>query len=172
MLLLVVIVILVFINVIAEQNSNDAKKVSSSEVTIKPYHIGDFARAGDIKWRIEKEPQMMKEMYGDYDSKKANGTYVLIEITGELTGQGSAIVSTSEFHLLDDEDIRYETTNNGEAGLKDLDRKSLSREQLNPNVPITGWIVFDIPEDAAGLKLVVGDLLPDSDQTALIDLGI
>ena len=169
---MVFIAVLIVANVIIEQNSSVASKVVSKDDRTKTYVIGDYVRAGDIEWQIKKEPDKMKEIWGDYDSQKANGTFVLIELTGMLTGKGSAIVSTAEFQLIDKEDIRYETTNNGEAGLKELDLKSLSREQLNPGVSITGWIVFDVPEDATGLKLEVGDLVPDSDRVGLIDLGI
>ncbi len=145
---------------------------SSKKSSSKPFAIGDYAQAGEIRWRIEKEPDKFKELYGDYDSKRANGIFIFIELTGEMTGVDSLVVSTSEFLLTDKDGAIYETTNNGEEGLVELDRKTLSREQLNPGVPITGWIVFDIEEDATGLILEAGDLVTDSDESVFIDLGV
>ena len=53
-----------------------------------------------------------------------------------------------------------------------MDRESLLLKQVNPNVPISGFVTFDIPEDATGLKLEIGDLRLTSSDSELVDLGI
>jgi len=163
--------------------SSEAKKVSEGETSSndksseptndqKVFNIGEDVQVGEVKWRVNKAPEKMNEIAGSYGKVTAGGVYILIELTAELTGKETGNVSNMQFRLIDDKDRKFEASDDGFSGLMYLDRESLTFKQVNPNVPVTGWVVFDVAEDAKGFKLEIEDLRFLNDDTRLIDIGI
>ncbi len=149
-------------------------KASESVDDHKAFNIGEDVQVGEVKWRVNKAPEKMKEMDSGPDGiETARGIFLFIEVTAEQTGKETRSISDWQFKLIDDQDRIIETSNISRIGPSYMDKFTLiDYKQVNPKAPITFPIIFDIPEDATGFKLEIEDLRFTSIDSELIDLGI
>lgn len=156
----------------ASQQKTEQNDDAAGETEEKSYGVGDDIQVGEVKWKVLNAPTKTKEIVSEFDKETASGVFIIIELQAELTGKESGEVSSSQFKIIDSQDRKFETNDDGEIALSMEDKETFMMTQVNPNVPVTGFTVFDIPEDATGLKLEIGDLRMFGDETGLVDLGI
>ncbi|MCL4498657.1 MAG: DUF4352 domain-containing protein [Chloroflexi bacterium] len=168
-LMWVVIVLVGFVAIVAV-----ASRVGrQQEITVAPntVNVGQPVTVGEIKWTAVN-PETKSEILLDNDPSKAikaDGMFVIIDLTAQLTGEESAIVDSSQFAILDSKGRIFKAA--AKFGVySDLDPIFL--KQVTPKAPATGKVIFDVPADARGLKLEIDDLRFKSRDKGYVDLGI
>lgn len=124
----------------------------------KIYKIGDSVQIGEVKYIVTKAPEKMKEIGDQFLKRTASGIFVIVELKAELTGKEPLTIDSIQFRLIDSQDRKFKVNSEGQTALMFSGKEIYSVKQANPNVPITGYAVFDIPEDATSLKLEIRDL--------------
>jgi len=106
-----------------------------------------------------------------YFSEAAGGIYVIVDLTIENTKNETKTFFDSAAHFIGSNNKSYDTDSDGTFAAMGDDGETLIFEEMQPDVPKTGILVFDVPKDAmAGGLLEVSDLFGRGD--AYIDLGL
>lgn len=153
----------------AKQASTEAEKPKKN--TVK---VGEPLQVGEVKWTATN-PEKKAEIPPDNEfskAAKANGVFVIVNLTAELTGKDSGTIDSSQLAIVDSKGRSFKSTDDFEAYSNLGSDVSIFLKQVNPNVPVKGKAIFDIAADATGLKLQIKDLRFASDEKGFVDLGI
>lgn len=91
-----------------------------------------------------------------YTKKDAQGTFQIITLKIENKGKETKTVDSSMITLTDSQGRKFDRSIEGQTA-KGLSqgKVDLFLQQVQPGLNVTGDIVFDVPDDATGLKLLV-----------------
>ncbi len=91
-----------------------------------------------------------------YTKKDAQGMFQIITLKIENKGKETKTVDSSMITLTDSQGRKFDRSIEGQTA-KGLSqgKVDLFLQQVQPGLGVTGDIVFDVPKDAAGLKLLV-----------------
>lgn len=162
-LLGIVVIVFIILAVIINGADNDVKN-NKSEVVQKtetpkqeekvyklkePVEVGNFVfYAGEVKQE--------KEIGSSFSRKKALGIFKMITIVAMNKSNESRYLDSSMFKLLDNQGRTYDYSVDGGTALSMMGGEfDLFLKQVSPTLKATGVVIFDIPEDAEGLKLQV-----------------
>jgi hypothetical protein len=107
---------------------------------------------------------------GEFLSEDANGIYVVVKLTIENTKDETKTFSESAAKFVAPNGKKYSTDTDGTIAASG-DGETLIFEDMQPDVPKTGLLVFDVPKAAVkGGKLEVSDLFGRGG--AYVDLGL
>lgn len=91
-----------------------------------------------------------------YTRKDAQGQFQIITLKIENKGNETKLIDSSMITLTDSQGRKFDRSIEGQTAKGMTQGKvDLFLQQVQPGLNITGDIVFDIPKDAAGLKLNV-----------------
>lgn len=169
-----IILVIALISACSSDVSNDSSKkkeagVQTAEEELQA--VGEELQVGEVKWQV-LEVNKQDTIGDDLSKKTAGGIFVVIKLRAELTGKDSGTVDSNQFEIIDSQDRIFEPSSEGSTAIMFSGKEELFLKQVHPNVPIEGYIVFDIAKDATGLKLKVKDLAFTSDDYGYFDLGI
>jgi hypothetical protein len=138
----------------------------------KTVNVNEDIQVGEVRWKV-LEISKAESISGDYgQSTAASGVFIVVNLEAELLGKESGTIDSSQFAIIDDKDRVFESSTDGSSALLWANKETLFFKQVNPNVPITGYAVFDVAKDAVGLKLKIKDLRFASDEKGFVNLGI
>ncbi len=166
---------LLFILLIAASGGDSSTNTSSSSSSSSPeqqeaisYGLNDEVVVGDVKW-ILTDTYTKTTLAGAFGgSETTQGKFIVINVTVE--NLGSDMKSISNLKLVDNQGREF--TSSSES-FKNLGAEQLYiLENLNPNLPYTFAEVYEVPANAEGLALTVGDLSLFGSKEATIDLGL
>ena len=117
--------------------------------------IGQPARDGDFEFVIKSIKKASSIGTDRYLTRKAQGEFVIVELSVKNIGDSSQLLSDSSQYLYDTPGNRYSA--DGAAGLYlSVDgASSVWFTQVNPGNTVTGKIAFDVP---AGTKIATAEL--------------
>ena len=182
--------VIVFFGVIGSlgdsKSTNNTSSSSSSEKAsgkpadakqeAKSYGIKEDVRVGDVRWKVTEVKDRGNTLKGSeskYPSftknKATSGKFV--QITVEVEKLGSEIKSASNLNIVDEKGREFIHATDVSSWLPE-GKEMFLLSNLNPNVPQTFTDIYEIPADAVGLKLKVGDLELLKNNSALINLGL
>ncbi len=149
-------------------NSNsNTKEAKSTDKGIKTYGMNEDAVVGDVRWNVSKA-YTSKTLQGFMETKTAGGQYVVVNVTVENLGK--EMKSVSDLKVVDSQGREFTASSDM---FKNLGAEQMYiLDNINPNVPQTFAAVYEVPEGAEGLKLMVGDLSLLGSDEALIDLEL
>lgn len=153
----------------SEGSSQSANASSSNKQMAKIYTIGEDVIVKDVKWKLVKA--WKADQLTDYSGAvKPAGKFVVVNVTVE--NMDKEMKTASGLKLVDSQGREFISYSKA-FSLQNLGAESLYLlSNLNPNVPYTFADVYEVPADAEGLKLKVGDLSLLGSDEALIDLGL
>ena len=117
------------------------------------YEIGESFMIDEISYTINSI-NTTKVLGGLIFKKEAGGTFYIISITAKNEGKKPREYFTPSFEINDDQEREF-SDDRSASSYADKYGEKLSFEQLQPGLSKTGIIVFDLPDDATGLKLRV-----------------
>lgn len=140
---------------------------TTQQQTEKTYKVGDSVQVGKLTYKVNSV-QKLQQVGSEYLNKKANGIFVVANISVTNNDTEARTLDTNMFQLK-----QGSTTYNcsGDATIYANDQNNFFLQEINPNLTITGVAVFDVPVDAASLSLVVQNSFWGT-STENIDLGI
>lgn len=134
--------------------------------------LNEEVRVGDVGWIVTAVKTTDKLESGNefIEPKTTTGQFVWVDVIIKNYGSDALTADSSAVHILDSQDREFGAYAESFAYI--AEDKQLFLEQINPGLDRTGQIIFEIPKDATGLRLSVGDLDFISSDQGLIDLGI
>jgi hypothetical protein len=143
------------------------------EPTAEPvYGIGQDVLVGDVRWRLLEATDIGPTLVSDNqyvaDATTA-GTFVRVRF--EVENRTSDQLLFSDVELVGAQGRTFNDTSDFEVLMHLPNEEQCVLEQLNPNVPQTCQMIFELPADAQSLHLQVGDLVPFRGREAQIALG-
>jgi hypothetical protein len=153
-------------------DGGDAKKGESkqkgAEETVS---IGEVATAGDVQW-VVTDAQRLNELVEEGPSprpKTEQGSFVVVDFDFTNNGSDPVTLDNASVTLLDSEG--RESRPKTDATFYIPENRRLLLENVNPGLTRQGRIIFDVPPDATGFELQVGDTNPFAGEDAAVDLG-
>ncbi|MCR4314254.1 MAG: DUF4352 domain-containing protein [Candidatus Uhrbacteria bacterium] len=119
------------------------------------YGLEQEAPAGDLIFTANSITK--KATIGSSYSAKTSqsGTYLLVNVTVENSGNETITIDSSLFSLTDSEGREFSHSNEGQTALIMSGSNNFFLKQVQPGLSSTGDVVFEIPTDATGLQLTV-----------------
>jgi len=153
-----------------KQTEKEEVKEEPKPKEIKTAKLQEKVIVDNIAYSVEKVRRLTQ--IGDYigDSfwgVKADGRFYAVFLNIENIGKESQNIYSNRFRIVDNKGRKYDPDTEAETYYK----QAISfGEQIQPNLPITGAKIFDLPEEATGLKLEIrGDWLSVSEVMIDID---
>lgn len=147
-------------------NKTEPEKEVEKVNTVK---VGEEIVVGNVKWKVLKAwiPTQLTNYSGPV---KTSGKFLVINVIVENLGKD--LKSVTDLKVVDDQNREF-ISYSGSFGLNNLGADALYLlSNLNPNVPYTFADVYEIPTDAKGLTLRVGDLEILGSDEGVVDLGL
>jgi len=170
--------VFIVIIIIAIASSGEEKKppVSSSKKAPVIYSINQNVRVGDVRWKlldVKDRGNILRASESRYPTitKDKTTTGKFIEITMEVENLGTEMKTVSNLKLVDDKGREFIPASDVSEWIPE-DKELFLIENLNPNVPRQFTLIYEVPADATGLKVKVGDLSLFGEEEALISLGL
>jgi hypothetical protein len=116
--------------------------------------IGDPVRDGKFEFTVTKVRKGVKKVGSDFASAKAQGQFVLVNVTVENIGDEPQSFSSSEQTMYDAEDREFSADDSASIYIEDSN--SLYTE-INPGNKVKGVVAFDIPKGAKPTRLELHD---------------
>ena len=158
--------------------SSEESKSKSAKDEAKTYSVGEDVKVKDIRWKVisaEDKGDTLKgtdSKYPDYEKdKKATGNSKFIKLTMEVENQSKDMKSVSDLKIKDDQGREFTHSSDVISWIPE-DKEIFILSNLNPNVTQQFIDYYEVPKDAKGFKITVGDLEMFSNKSAEINLGI
>ncbi|MEB7746245.1 DUF4352 domain-containing protein [Staphylococcus equorum] len=148
----VVVVIVIIIAIISavmgggDSGGESGGKSDSSKDEKKELSIGEKVKVDDLEYTVNSI-ETSDTVGNQYTSSKANGKYIVADVTVKNNGDESITIDTSLFKILNGD-----ATNGADAEASTNANPSdigFFLEQLNPGTEKTGKVVFDVSADTA-----------------------
>lgn len=141
-------------NTTKDDAENHITKAEKKAQTLDTVPMGQPLRVGDVEYVVNSR-NVADKVGGDFINKKANGVYLIVNVTVKNLGDKSLSVRDDFFKLLKD-DKEYES--DGTAGMYLNEDSQFFLSKINPDGELTGDVVFDVTQEMANdtsLKLQV-----------------
>lgn len=156
------IVLIIFINALFIAFFNEQKQENKSSVnSVKTssessaeeitYSLGERFVWGDFAYtfhNVETESEIGSYLFGEFYGEKADGMFLVVDVTIENIDKETQTFWGSAITITDDKGRIFEDDDNAWIYLDD-DVKFIF-EQMQPNLPKKGKIIFDVPKDING----------------------
>lgn len=148
---------------------SDPKKVGSSGKTLDstgdkvgtksdPVAVGETIELEGTRYTVESA-KTASTVGGEFLEDKAGGVYVIVELTIENTKDETKTFMSEAAKFICGNDKKYDTDSDGTISAMGEDGEPLIFEDMQPDVPKTGALVYDVLKAAvSGGLLQVSDL--------------
>lgn len=149
-------------------NANTAEKSKPVETT---YKMKQEVQVGYFTYAVENMIEEDKVGTSFY-LKKASGIYKIILIAAANNDKESRYLDSTMFKIKDDKGRAFDVSTEANTAWnmqlastnKEITSTDLFLKQLNPSLAVVGFLIFDIPKDATGLKLEVSGGIVSSEK--------
>jgi hypothetical protein len=141
---------------------------STDGASVKSWQVKDEVAVGKSVWKVLAVEHMKTTTSGS----KAEGQFVFVQAQLKNTGNDSFNLTGVEVELVSDENLTYNyDAQENTTFLSSMGKDGLMGVSVEPGETVSGWLAFDVAEQAKGLKLKVRDPDISSSKSALIALG-
>lgn len=147
----------------ASATDADSKKPGSKSNPIK---VGETVELEGTRYTV-KSAETSGTVGSEFFEEKADGVFVVVELTIENKKDETKTFMSNAATFVGGNDKKYSTDDDGSIAAEN----SLMLEDMQPDVPKTGTLVYDVPQGAVrGGVLEVADLFGNGE--AYIALGL
>lgn len=158
-------VLVIILIVIISSSSGNKNKGTSTDTTQGSNNkttqtesigkIGEAVNANDLSFTVT-DISKAKSLGNSYSKKEAQGTFNVITLTIKNTGKETVTIDSSMLKVTDSQGRKFDYSIEGQTAKGLAQGKvDLFLQQVQPGLSVTGDIVFDLPDDASDLKLIV-----------------
>ena len=144
---------------IPAQTQNTPQVVKETKVAEpQGYYAGDFVDVGNFRYRINSyytTPQIGQDIMGTFLGAKASGTYLVLSVTIENIAKESKTLLGNNIVVIDSEGRQFSHDMTAEIYLSN--NQQFNFQQMQPGLPRTGKIVFDVPKNIRGYLEISSD---------------
>ncbi|WP_410513175.1 DUF4352 domain-containing protein [Paenibacillus sp. BR2-3] len=171
--ILVVIYIAGCSNPSAKSTSNEQSGSETGQETPqtsgKEHKLGDTVVVDKLRYKVSSA-STQKKIGNDSDNKTTDQQFIVLQVTIANTGTAAQLVDPSLFKLKDGQAREFEPMFDGDMYVNQGNIFFL--QDVNPDSPREGNIVFEVPADATQLKLFVQSGIGfEGNHIGTIDLG-
>lgn len=134
-----------------EEPTQEPKEEAEVAEPAVAFKIGDVADAGDMTYKV-KSVKTASTVGPDFLEEKAKGKYVVVALDVTNNSNESVLVSSSFFKLKSGDKTFEADSMASFSANSDEDVDNFLGEELNPDLSMTGYIVFDVSEKVAKAK--------------------
>lgn len=134
--------------------------------------IGQDLKVGDVRWKVLSATDEGDTLKADNDERKPKttaGTWLRVRLEVENQSTDTRHISSESIDVRDGQGRTYKASDAVSGYIPEADYCGYA--QVNPNIPRTCQMIYEVPRDAAGLRAVMGDLVPLGATDGEIDLG-
>lgn len=172
-----VFVLLIVIGIFGSKGkSTNTNTTSVKNTNQQVYAVNQDVRVGDVRWKLlsaRDRGSLLKASESRYATiakdKTTTGHYV--EITMEVENLGSDMKTVTDVKLADSKGREFTASSDVSEWVPE-GKELFILSNLNPNVPQQFTAIYEVPADATGLNVKVGDLNLFGNKEATINLGI
>jgi len=153
-------------NTSTTNNSGTTKSDIKKEETVAK--INDTVTDKDLAFTATSV-STAKSLGNSYTKKDAQGTFYIVTLNIKNVGKETATIDSSMLKITDSQGRKFDRSIEGQTA-KGLSQGKVDMflQQVQPGLSVTGDIVFDLPDDATDLKLLVkGGLFGTEKQISL-----
>ncbi|MEK7183593.1 MAG: DUF4352 domain-containing protein [Patescibacteria group bacterium] len=153
----------------SDTSSSNGSSGSNTDLQDAPvaYTLNDQVTVGDVKWVVTSATSKTSLAGAFGGTETTQGKFVVINVTVENLGKD--MKSISNLKLVDSQGREFTSSS---KSYKNLGADQLYiLQNLNPNLPYTFADVYEVPADAEGFSVVVGDLAFFGSDEEKIGLG-
>lgn len=151
----------------SSSSKSDNNKAGSKSNPIK---VGETVKLKGTQYTV-KSAKTAASVGGEFMNEKANGIYVIVKLTIENKKDETKTFSDNATKFIGKNGKKYSTDSDGTFAAISDGGKPLLFEDMQPDLPKTGLLVFDVPKKlTSGGMLEVSDLFGGGE--AYIDLGL
>lgn len=136
------------------------------------YTIGDNVTVGEVRWIILSAVDEGQTVVSDnqfVDDLTTPGKF--IRLTFEMENLSKDMITYGGIELVDNQDRTFKSSSDAYSHIADEVRCPFI-ENLNPNLPKQCQLLFEVPANAEGLHVKVGDLNMFGAEEQVINLGL
>ena len=133
---------------IVEESAEVVEEVAEVKTSFK---VGDVVTVGNMEYTVDGI-ETATSVGSEYMSADANDTYLIIDLTVKNNGNKAVMVDSSFFKLVDGEKT-FEADATGSMYANE-GATTFFLESLNPDVGLSGRVVFDVSEAQANSETV------------------
>ena len=151
-------------------NTVDNKKDDKAGTKSHPVVIGETVELQGTRYTVNSA-KTAATVGGEFLEEKAGGVYVIVELTIENTKDETKTFLDEAAKFIGSNGKKYSTDSDGTISAMGDDGEPLIFEDMQPDVPKTGVLVYDVPKAAvSGGLMQVSDLFGRGD--AYIQLSL
>lgn len=124
-----------------KKEKSDTKKDKKEKKKETIAKIGDTLKVGDVEFKVNKFSSA-KELGGEYGGAQSKGKYLVVNVTVTNRGKEELLVDSSFFKVKSD---GKEYSSDGSAGIYANTDTPFFLTGINPDIALTGNVVFDLP---------------------------
>jgi hypothetical protein len=133
--------------------------------------VGQDVLVGEVRWKMLEAQDLGNQLVSDNQFiEPLNTAGKFIRVRFEIENRSKDMQSFIGFDLVDSQGREF--TSSSDALMFIDNSETCILENLNPNLPITCMVIYEVPADATGLKAYVGDLSMFGGAEAKIELGL
>ena len=142
------------------QNIEQQITTETEDQTEKIYTLNDEVKVDYLTYTIKKA-ETFTEMGSSVFNKKTNGKFIKIYIEVMNDAKETKDMFTPRFKIEDNQGRKFERLSDDMLYIADSINFG---QQLQPGLSVSGAVVFELPKDSEGLKLIIiGDWLSDTE---------
>lgn len=140
-------------NTTTTSNSGTTKTDNKKEETVAK--LNDVVTDKDLAFTATNVTKV-KSLGNSYTKKDAQGTFYVVTLNIKNVGKETATMDSSMIKITDSQGRKFDRSIEGQTA-KGLSQGKVDMflQQVQPGLSVTGDIVFDLPDDATDLKLLV-----------------
>jgi|RhiMethySRZTD1v2_1073278.scaffolds.fasta_scaffold06756_5 uncharacterized protein DUF4352 len=130
----------------------------------KLYKLGESAKANDYNLTVDN----VQECKRKWSAPKKGNIFLGVEATVESLGDKQFLASPTHAKVIDSQSLTYNSL--GYASTTNCD-PTFKFTQLAKGEKAKGWLIFEVPKAASGLKMSYNPVSFGTPQTVKFDLG-
>jgi hypothetical protein len=146
-----------------EDNKKATTSIKTSETVAaapqKTEVVKELTKNGissDVEINILESKTEKKLGNNPFSEIKAQGIFKVLKIQLKNNQKDAVTISSGSFKLIDDKKREFGNSSEAEMALAssvDDKKETFFLKKINPGISITGYVAYDVPEDAKGFKL-------------------
>lgn len=133
--------------------------------------VGQDVQVDEVRWNVLEAADVGQTLKSDNEfikELKTSGRFIRVRL--EIENLSKDMLSFTGIDLQDDQGRTFKRSS--DALLHVPSEEQCLLENLNPNVVKSCTIIYEVPQNAARLQALVGDLKLFGGESTLIDLGL
>lgn len=161
------------ISKVAEEvnNQQQQEEKKNDDAFTNPAKLNEKVTVGEVEWTVTKAQDLgskLKTKYPSFDKDCVANSGKFIKVYVSIKNNSKEMVSVTDLDLLDSQKREYKTSSEVSSCIED---ELFILDNINPGIKKTFVGVYEVPKDASGFRLKVGDLNLFSSKESYIGLG-